>query len=225
MICEDMSRIGLGNPNEYFIQWMASENLDWKCELEFMIEKKSENGLFAVKIMANQIRHIDRKLAGFFSSVDSGPFPHFRAAFSNAEWIFVHREDSIAQAISHFLAKSSGIYHIIKNRNGFVPGSSISEGAEKEDVPKVPYDFDKLLSEWHNIQAGNLLWSEFFRELGIEPLNIEYSTYDLRILRQIGNRLGIIMKEPEGARNLVKMTNERNLKMSERFKEDIFLRL
>jgi LPS sulfotransferase NodH len=220
-----MTRIGLGKPNEYFMPWITRDDLNWQDELASMMEKQTENGLFAVKIMANQIRRIDQKLADNFAPVDDGPFPHFRAALPEASWIFIQRKDKIDQAISHFLAKGSGVYHTIKTSTGFVPGSAVHENAPKDRLADVPYDFSKILAEWHTLQTGDLLWQEFFRATGIDPLCIEYSTYSRDLLFQVGKQLGITMKKPEGEANLTKMANARNLKIKKRFTADLFSRL
>lgn len=224
-VCEDMTRVGLGKPNEYFLSWIGREDLNWEQELQNMIQQHSHNGVFSVKIMANQIRRIDTRLARTIAPLDSGPFPHFRAVFPQAEWVFIQRKDVIDQAISHFLAKNSGVYHVIKSGQGFLPGAALHESAAAEKITEVEYDYSALLAEWHSLQAGNLLWQEFFRETGIEPTHIEYATYDKAMLTQYGQDLGIVLKTPDGVPNMTKMPNTRNLKIKDLFKRDLFSRI
>jgi len=65
MVVEDMRATGvLGVPEEYFIPWKTSnEDIDWSQQLR-QIEKKSstDNGVAAVKIMANQLLDIENCL-------------------------------------------------------------------------------------------------------------------------------------------------------------------
>lgn len=225
MVCEDMVRVGLGNPNEYFIPWQPGAAMDWRAELGKLIGTKSGNGVFAAKVMANQIRKIDSCLAQFAKPLDTGPFPHFRSVFADAKWVLIKRNDTIAQAVSRFLAKGSGVYHVIKGRTGFVPGSAMLESAAQKKIADVPYDFNDLLQEWHQLQVGNLLWQEFFNVTGIEPIVLEYEGYDPAILQDLGRRFDIALLEPEGQRNLFKMPSARNDVIKQRFLEDLFSRV
>ncbi len=225
MVCEDMTRFGIGKPNEYFLPWVNGEALDWEAELEAMKAHHAANGVFAVKIMANQIRRIDLRLSKTLNPVDDGPFPHFRAAFPDAEWIHIQRQDSINQAISHFLAIRSGVYHVVRGKGAFMPGAAMEQASAKNQITDVPYDYKALLEEWHRLQTGNLLWTEFFQTTGIKPMQIIYENYDENCLRDFGTRNGIALQVSDGERNLTKMPGGRNLEIRERFLSDIFARL
>ncbi len=225
MVCEDMARMGIGKPNEYFLSWIGKESSDWLAELKVMQERHVVNGVFAFKIMANQIRRIDMKLATVFDPLDDGPFPHFRAAFPGAEWIHIQREDGVDQAISHFLASRSGVYHMVNGEGDFVPGASMNKAAIDEKLIDVPYDFKALIDEWHRQQSGRLLWTEFFRSTGINPLPIVYENYDVNALRSFGRLIGVELQAEKGKRNLTKMPGSRNQKIKTQFLLDVFAKL
>ena len=225
MVCEDMTRFGIGKPNEYFLPWVKEEALDWKAELEAMKARYAANGVFAVKIMANQVRRVDLRLSKVLDPVDDGPFPYFRAAFPDADWVYIQRQDTINQAISHFLAIRSGVYHVVRGKGEFMPGAAVDQASAKSQIVDVPYDYKALLEEWHRLQTGNLLWAEFFRTTENKQLEIIYETYDENSLRDFGTRLGISLQNSDGERNLTKMPGGRNLEIRERFLSDIFSRL
>ncbi|CTQ32728.1 Stf0 family sulfotransferase [Jannaschia rubra] len=221
MVCEDMERLGLGRPEEHFLPWTLEEDRDWRRALDNLRETASRNGILAVKVMANQMRTIDCRLSAFTAPLSQGPFPFFRSAFRDADWLWVRRRDTVAQAISHFLARRSGVYHVVRRNTGFVPGASRLEG-HATAVPEVEYDFEQLLTEWHSIQGQTLFWSELFREASINAKVITYEDYDQGDLMAWARDRGLRVGSPDKDRNLSKMPSQRNEAMRRRFLADLF---
>lgn len=225
MVCEDLNLVGCGNPNEYFLNWKPKKGVDWEKELDAILEKRSVDGRFAVKIMANQLRDIDACLATFQPASDYRRYPHLTTFFKDALWIYVYRDDLLGQAISHYVARNTGTYHAIRRRIGFIPGRSKSASNIKDAT--VPYDFKEIVREWDAFVHQNLLWSEFFRDNGIKPLvvNYEKATGDegrLEYLAKLAGQTGIVLPDPLPARNLLRMPGNINKELRARVVEDLF---
>jgi len=224
MICEDITNSGvMGKPEEWFLSWNPEENKDWRTELLAVKAKGStENGIFAVKLMANQLRQIDACLSGLVGASESGPYPHLRELLKNAAWIWVRRQDTVDQAISHYVAQKRGIYHTVAKTSGFVPGSSVTtEGFSRRDVD-IPYDFQAILSEWSRIERDNLVWRSFFNDTGIEPMIIWYEEANENVAAVIARHAGLVGDIRMAPRNLVKMPSSRNKELKRQFLSDLF---
>lgn len=226
LACEDLSNAGLlGKPNEWFIPWNPKTRKDWASELEVVKEKgTTANGVFSAKLMANQIRAVDTCLSTFVEPTASEPFPHLRTLFNNALWVWVRRRNTIDQAISHYLAKTSGVYHVVNVPKGFVPGSSITAMKAEEKLSEVPYDFQSIMQEWYVIQRDNLIWESFFGEAGISPFVVWYEQYPDNLAKLVATEMGIEANIAPPQRNLVKMPSQRNEEIRRRFVSDLLAR-
>lgn len=225
MVCEDLSLIGCGHPNEYFLKWKPKKGVDWARELDAIVEKHSVDDRFAVKIMANQLRDIDACLATFLEASDFPRFAHFATAFKDALWVWVRRSDLLGQAISHYVAMNTGTYHAIRRKIGFIPGRS--KPLSTISYRDVPYNFDKIVREWNTFMHQDLLWSEFFRQNGIEPVVVNYEEAveeagRLKYLARIAGLTGTELCDPLPARNLLRMPGGINEELRARVVEDLF---
>ena len=221
MICDDLSRAGLGRPDEHFNTWVDSETLDWRAAFEELRRASaSPNGIRATKIMANQLRAVDDRFSRIVAPApDAAPFPFLRAAFQDATWIWVRRRDAIAQAVSMFLAKRSGVFHSVKlpyEHAEFTPGASVLADMADDDIPDVEFDFPAIYREWQFIRHSDQVWSEFFALAGLTPLVWVYEDYTVDLVSDLAAKWGVVadMTRP---RNLVKLPAGRSAAMRDRF--------
>lgn len=228
MICDDMTRTGvLGRPEEWFLSWQSRSGCDWSAELEAVRQRgTTDNGVFAVKLMANQLAGTDRRLATFLPAA-RGTHPHLLRFLNSEEttWVWVRRRDTLAQAISHYLAKQSGVYHIRKSNAGFLPGAAVFEPTFREKTAgEPPYDFAAILREWHILAQHEMVWQQFFDLNAIAPTVFWYE--DLVAL-DAGPVIASLVRlaRPDGdpsKRNIAKLPPERNDTIRARFLADLF---
>lgn len=221
MICEDLTNAGLGRPEEWFLSWNPEARMNWAAELETVKARgTTPNGIFAAKLMADQLRNVDACLSGFTAPETSGPYPHLRSLFRNAIWVWVRRQDTVDQAISHYMAQKRGFYHAVSRTSGFVPGSAVTIDRLDERDTEVAYDFEAIHSEWAKIERDNLIWRYFFDRTGISPLLIWYEYAPENAALTVAPYFEVTV-DPK-PRNLVKLPSRRNDDLKSRFLADLF---
>ncbi|KWI26570.1 Stf0 family sulfotransferase [Burkholderia stagnalis] len=157
---------GLGRPTEYF-QYPYTEQSpfgkvpgeDFSRDFETLVLDKSANGVFGSKIMHDHRAHLDDWLGSSihgYSTLDD--------ILPNHRWIYVRREDSIAQAVSLFIADETGVWHMPTSDNADMP------------APDVRYDFFAILAKLMMLQSHEANWEAYFRKAGIHPLRTTYET-------------------------------------------------
>lgn len=215
MICEDLTNAGFGRPNEWFNTWEKPEG-DWSAELETVRAEGTANGIFAVKIMANQIALINSRLARFAVPSFPEPHAHLRTVMDGALWLWNRRRDVVDQAISRYVAYTRDIYHAIRSQDGFVPGKVVMQGQE---LPPPVYDFEAIKREFEAVKEDDAMWADFFEEHGIQPVVLWYDDVtDGSAVTAVANALGV-ERAFSGQRNLTKLPANDELK--QRFMEDM----
>lgn len=231
MVCEDLASTGvLGKPEEHFLSWIPRQDADWEAEFRVAKAKGSTpNGISAHKMMANQLRNVDGCMATFLKPAPAAAFPHLMAAFPDALWIWIRRRDALGQALSHIVAKTTGVFHAVKRTSGFLPGSAMTEVGLQNRTFDVPYDFQAIMQEWHLINRGNLAWQAFFELNGIAPVCLEYevaSTPDGRhaYVHDVADRLDVKI-DVMGERNLSKLNHGISRQLRSRALKDLLGRV
>jgi len=84
-------------------------------------------------------------------------------------FIYVTRDDTIAQAISAYIADASGVWHRDRNGNPFR-----SRGGGD---PNPAYDEERIRAERDEIIRMQAAWEQFFTQHSIEPLRITYERF------------------------------------------------
>jgi LPS sulfotransferase NodH len=111
-----------------------------------------------------------RDLFGFKTNFfDFHPFIQsgvYKKIFRGTKFIFLTRENVIAQAISLYLASKKDVWHKTKT-NSFIGDSS----KEKMDIP---FDSQRILSCMNNLIHEKANWEYFFQVADIEPLYLTY---------------------------------------------------
>ncbi|MBL4811685.1 MAG: hypothetical protein JKX69_04830 [Rhodobacteraceae bacterium] len=227
LIIEDMRNSGaLGNPEEWFVPWdVERENVDWA--LAFAGVKKrgtGKNGVFAIKVMANQLFSVDACLASFLSPRGDSDFPHFVSAFPDAVWVKLVRQDYVAQAISRNMAQQTGVNHATAHKDDEHFAGNLVKGYKSSYNEKTVYRFGALLREVTAITLENLAWDRFFAMQGIKPLVLIYEDVirdaELSHLDKMAKLLGINDPLVRRERAMVRLANDKNKNWRERFYQD-----
>ncbi len=131
-------------------------------------------------------------------------------------YLSLRREDTVAQAISLYLAAGSQVFH-----------TNVEHPPARLDaLQHLTYSY-AAIDEWHrHILVQEAGWDSFFAERGITPLKLTYEELDARpllVLRKIARHLGVrpvgITLRSEGS-VFRKLADERNRAWAQRFREE-----
>jgi len=228
LIAEDMRNCKeLGSPEEYFIPWKnAAAHTNWK-QSYFSICKKAKgtNGVSAIKIMANQLPNIEECLSTFVQPASSGDLPCFATIFSTSKWVWLKRDDVIAQAVSRVIAQQTGINHATMSQDDEHFAGNLLKGYTDDYNSSTKYNFKAILSQVVSINMENLCWSRFFSRLDINPLVLLYEDVirdkHFTHIDKLSDLISHEHPKIKPPRKMVKLSNNINSVWSERFFEDM----
>lgn len=151
----------MGNPSEYLNPWgsfipLAKNNhlldsqgrISMEAYLKYFIEKKStSNGCFGLKLLFGQLERF-------------GEFQAVKDFLQQSRYIWLVRQDTIAQAVSLYIATETDAW------------KSFTE--EKKSREKLEYNEKKIYDYIEKIIRHNLEWKKFFLVNQIEYLQVNY---------------------------------------------------
>jgi LPS sulfotransferase NodH len=167
LLCGYLSNTKIaGNPEEYYWKDNEAEGYEkWgiKTYEEYLAKTielgTTENGVFGAKVMWGYMEDFLTKLR----SITNKPFisdkellEHF---FPKLDFLFIIREDEVAEAVSWAIAGQTGIWFHGDTRT-----------PEKEAV----YNFEMIDTLVYEVQRHNREWNEWFTQYEINPYRITY---------------------------------------------------
>lgn len=227
MIVEDMRNTGvLGMPEEWFLPWTPEKTeVVWPDAFASVRRRAtSENGVMAVKVMANQLHNVEGCLATFVDTEMQGAFGRFYESFKDAIWFKLSRQDIVAQAISRVMSRQTGINHATASENDAHFAGNLKAGYDSSYNEATVYRYGAILREVSAIAIENLVWDRFFETFGITAQEFVYEDVakDMEMLHldAIAAAAGITEPLEKSERKLVKMANQRNVNWRNRFLDD-----
>ena len=225
LVVEDMRNTGvLGQPKEWFLSWASpkEQERDWNKALETVYKRgRGENGVFAVKLMANQLFAVESALAGITTARSDGEFAHVATEFEGAAWVWLRRRDVVAQAVSRLMARQTKINHATANPDDTHFAGNAMRGLDPDYNRDTIYNYAEILRIVTTITLENLAWAQFFESNGITPIRFDYEDIiadpDMRHLDAMATAIGLEDKPPRSPRKLVKLGNARNRDWQARF--------
>lgn len=227
LIVEDMRNTGiLGKPEEYFIPWTDHlSKPDWEQPFASVCQRaRGDNGVSSIKIMANQLPSLDACLATFVRSERACDFPSVATIFKNSHWVWLKRDNIVAQAISRVIAKQTGINHATSKPDDPHFAGNLLKGYSSDYNKATRYRYESILAEVISISLENLCWKRFFQSASIKPLVFTYEDViqdaAMKHLDQMAimNQLPIPTTKLE--RKMVKLSNKVNQEWEDRFFSD-----
>ncbi|MEO0388391.1 MAG: Stf0 family sulfotransferase, partial [Pseudomonadota bacterium] len=120
--------------------------------------------VFGLRLQRRSAEYFFEQLAEVHPGM-SGDHARIAAAFGRTAYLYLHREDKVAQAVSRALAEQSGLWH------------RHADGSELERMapPKEPV-YDAALLRAHVAQhtAWDAAWRAWFATAGVRPFEIRY---------------------------------------------------
>ena len=235
MILEDLRNANVfGLPEEYFIPWYNSEKIiNVQRELEHINRKsRGANNFSSVKIMADQLKYIERKLSGSKLTPPgqngSQFMPSVAELFRKSYWVYVKRDDVLRQAISRHMSIETKINHATQNDTDSHFAGNLLKGYTASYNESARYDFQKIKRHCVNIVMENIIWANFFKLNEICPLTLTYEQlcFDTTFayLDRIADFIGIDFKVDSVSfpqRQMVRLSNRKNDNWYFKFLADI----
>lgn len=215
MICEDMwSTKVLGFPEEYLIPWalVSNDKHDWLRVLDDLIKYKSTpNGVFSIKVMANQIVPVGEKLLHAGYKADDAESAFF-SYFSDFYFIRIWREDKLKQAISRVIAEDTGICHATALESDEHFAGQIMKGFDVNYNGHLLYERDKIDNQLCEINNEEHFINRLMTRFSISPMKIIYeiAVSDKAYLHECGEVFGESDVDISSERRLVALSNKIN---------------
>lgn len=227
LIVEDMRNTGvLGNPEEWFVPWNPEKtDVNWGEALASVRKRATgDNGVLAIKVMANQLHNIENCLKTAIRPPPSHTFFRFHKVFENATWVKLSRRDVVAQAVSRLMSRQTGINHATAQAEDEHFAGNLMRGLTEDYNAKAQYRYDALMHEVTAITLENLAWTRFFENFGITPIELVYEEVapdpGMPHLDILARAIGLEDPPPRKPRSMVKMGNARNQEWIRRFHLD-----
>jgi LPS sulfotransferase NodH len=227
LIVEDMRNTGiLGKPEEYFIPWTDPlAKSDWSQPFASVCQRaRGDNGITSIKIMANQLPSLDACLATFVRPEKACDFPAVATVFANSHWVWLKRDNIVAQAISRVIAKQTGINHATSKPDDPHFAGNLLKGYSSDYNKATRYRYESILAEVISISLENLCWKRFFQSAAINPLVFTYEEVikdgSMKHLDQLAIMNQLPIPSTKVARKMVKLSNKVNQVWEDRFFSD-----
>ena len=127
---------------------------------------RTENGVFAARIMWGTLDYLVARLGTVYPAPAGGDLDLLNQAFGQTGFIYLHRDDVLAQAVSWHRAEQSNVWH----------QADQEESKQPEQEPR--FDFDQICKLVQMIEEHNSAWRTWFASVGIQPHMVRYEALD-----------------------------------------------
>ncbi len=170
-----------GQPESYFRQpdeqlwaarWDIGRSSDGVFEYSEFVRValaagRTENGVFAARIMWGTMDYLVDRLATVFPTLAGGDLDLLNQAFGHTDFIYLHRDDVLAQAVSWHRAEQTNVWH----------QTDQEESKQAEQEPR--FDFDQICKFVQMIEEHNSAWRAWFDSVGVQPHMVRYEDLDV----------------------------------------------
>ncbi len=166
LLCDLLDSTGVaGHPREYFWRKDVRRNarawrvIGYRAYVARVLEEGcTDNGVFAAKVMWGYLDEATGKLRRVVGAAAALPNKDvLDLAFPNLHFVWIKRENHLAQAVSWARAAQTGKW-------------SSRQAARRAPV----FSFDQIHGFLSEIAAHEIAWQTWFRTHGLEPFTITY---------------------------------------------------
>ena len=122
----------------------------------------TDNGVLALRIMWSTLEEVTAHLSRLYPDLAGNERALLEQAFGRPKFIYLRRDDVVAQAISLYRASQTGYWHI-------------DEGQAPNQPPT--FNFDAIHSFVAELRQDNLDWQSWFQKVDVEPLPVVYEDF------------------------------------------------
>ena len=169
-----------GKPESYFRQpneqlwadrWNIVRSSDGVFEYSEFVRAalaagRTDNGVFAARIMWGTLDYLVDRLGSPCPAPACGDLDLLNLAFGHTRFVYLHRDDVLAQAVSWHRAEQTNVWH----------QTDQEESKRPEQEPR--FDFDQICKFVQTIEEHNLAWRAWFASVGIQPYMVRYEDLD-----------------------------------------------
>ena len=168
-----------GHPQAYFRapdehlwaqRWQISRNHDDGFDYgdyvhAALIHGRTRNGVFGAKLMWGTLEEMLNKLAAVSGDPPDDDIGLLTRTFGASRFVYVRRDDVVAQAVSWLRAEQTGTWYL--GGNGEI-GGTVHTG-------RAPaYDQRRITELIQTINEHNAGWEAWFSSAGIKPYRVRY---------------------------------------------------
>ena len=196
LLCDLMASTTIaGRPESYFREpdeqlWAARWDIvrsDGDFEYSEFVRAavsagRTDNGVFAARIMWGTLDYLVERLGRVHAAPAAGDLDLLKLAFGHTGFVYLHRDDVLAQAVSWHRAEQTDVWHLADRE----------ESKQPEQEPR--FDFDEIHKLVQTIEAHNSAWRAWFASVGIQPHTVRYEDLDadpVGLAREILDPLGL----------------------------------
>ncbi len=201
LLCEYLTQNGLGRPTEYFqypfgeANYWAYEGLgvstdDFEGCLRELQKQCAPNGIFGAKLTWDHKNALLEEARRHDPTVQD-----INDLFPDTKWVYLHRHDKIAQAVSAWRAAKTGRWHSL---------DPVHENNEPE------YDYFGIFRYFFTILVEEHIWDNYFQQLKFQPAIIYYED----LTRDAHNTVMQLVDYIQGQTKIIQNLDELNLSTS-----------
>lgn len=124
----------------------------------------TNNNVYASRIMWGTLDELINQIRLHLSVADKSDYDILEKAFKNIKFIYLFREDVVAQAVSRLRAEQTNIWHVSKDKKESLINDSLQ------------YDFFKIKEFVEEAQSHNMAWVDWFKHNQIKPFRLSYES-------------------------------------------------
>ncbi|MGN9812674.1 Stf0 family sulfotransferase [Micromonospora sp. BQ11] len=176
---------------------------------------RTDNGVFGAKLMWGTLDEVVDKLTAVHPDLRGDDVALLDRAFGRTGFVFLRRDDVVAQAVSWLRAEQTGRWFV--GGNGEISGDS-GEGHEPR------FDPDGIRGFVETIREHNAAWEAWFATWGIRPHRVSYEDLDADMTGAVHSVLDFLgIDLPEGGGGVVprhrRQADELNRRWIARYRE------
>jgi trehalose 2-sulfotransferase len=161
-----------GRPHSYFRKqnltswakgWRITSSNETYSFSDYLIAARAaastENGTIGIRVMWGTLEEMTAELGQLYPHLIGNDLALLEKALGQLKFIYLYRNDVIAQAISLYRAEKTGYWHTV-------------EGQKSKQQPT--FDFDAINLHRETLEQHNLAWKTWFQKVAVKPLAINY---------------------------------------------------
>ncbi|RKN42080.1 Stf0 family sulfotransferase [Micromonospora endolithica] len=142
---------------------------------------RTPNGVFGAKLMWGTLDELVAKLAPVYPGLRGDDVGLLERTFGHSRFVFLRRDDVLAQAVSWLRAEQTGRWFV--GGNGEISGDAVG-GNEPH------FDLDGIRGFVATIREHNAAWEAWFAACGIRPHRVRYEDLDRDMTQTVRDILG-----------------------------------
>ncbi len=231
LLCDLLTETGVaGRPDSFFnfdaFDWPNYFNLStakWNDNYDFdqsyldaVLEYGTNNtSVFGMRLMWESLGDLEKRLESFFPGLPND-HARFRSAFGEPVYLYLCREDKVAQAVSDLRAEQTGLWH------------RWADGTERERLKssgKAVYDAQALAQLVEVAHEHDAAWVKWFADNEITPVHFTYESLAVDPQETLATVLSALGLDATLAKNIkpktAKLADDKSREWINRFRAEI----